>query len=90
LTSQEDKTDQWPDEQLLERSTHLGRVLFSQDDDLLAIASLWQSHARVFSGVLYAHQLSAGIGTLVKDLEIVLSCCSAEELANQVNYLPLK
>jgi hypothetical protein len=42
------------------------------------------------SGVIYAHQLSAGIGTLVQDIELVLSCCAAGELANGVTYLPLK
>lgn len=84
LTSQEDGTDRWPDDRLLERSTELGRVLFSQDDDLLTLAAHWQQQGRPSSGVIYAHQLSAGIGTLVKDLELVLSCCAAAELANRV------
>ncbi len=90
LTSQEDGTDRWPDDRLLERSAELGRVLFSQDDDLLALAAAWQQEGRPSSGVIYAHQLSTGIGTLVKDLEHVLSCCSAAELAHRVTYLPLK
>jgi hypothetical protein len=33
LTSQEDGSERLPDDRLLERSTQLGRVLFSQDDD---------------------------------------------------------
>lgn len=90
LTSQEDGSDRLPDDRLLERSTQLGRVLFSQDDDLLALAAQWQQHGTPFSGVIYAHQLSAGIGTLVSDLELVLTCCSADELASGVTYLPLK
>ncbi|MCI0334522.1 MAG: DUF5615 family PIN-like protein [Planctomycetes bacterium] len=89
-TSQEDGSDQWPDDRLLERATVLGRVLFSQDDDMLRVAADWQRQGRSSSGVIYAHQLSAGIGTLVKDLELVLSCCTANELANRVTYLPLK
>jgi hypothetical protein len=90
LTSQEDGSAEWDDEQLLARSTILGRLLFSQDDDLLKFARAWQKAAAPFSGVIYAHQLSAGIGTLVRDLELVLSCCTAEELAGRVTYLPLK
>jgi hypothetical protein len=90
LTSQEDSSDRLPDDKLLDRSTALGRVLFSQDDDLLAVASDWQKQGKVSCGVVYAHQLSAGIGTLVRDLELLLSCSSAEELANRVTYLPLK
>jgi predicted nuclease of predicted toxin-antitoxin system len=90
LTSQEDGTDRWDDHRLLERATKLNRVLFSQDDDLLQLAARWQHQEKLSSGVIYAHQLSAGIGTLVKDLELVLSCCGADELANRVTYLPLK
>jgi hypothetical protein len=65
-------------------------VLFSQDDDVLALAAARQRQAQPFAGVIYAHQLGAGIGTLVKDLELVLSCCTAAELASRVTYLPLK
>ena len=68
----------------------IGAILFSQDDDLLALASLWQQETQPFAGVIFAHQLSAGIGSLVKDLELVPSCCTAAELANRVTYLPLK
>lgn len=90
LTSQEDNTDRWSDDRLLARSTVLGRVLFTQDDDLVKLAADWQQQERGSSGVIYAHQLRAGIGTLVRDLELVLSCCTASELANKVTYLPLK
>jgi predicted nuclease of predicted toxin-antitoxin system len=41
LTSQEDGTREAHDVVLLERATDLGRILFTQDDDLLAIASQW-------------------------------------------------
>lgn len=89
LTSQDDGATELPDEDLLARATELGRVLFSQDDDLLRIASEWQSSGTSFLGVIYAHQLSAGIGRLVQDLELVLVCCEFDELANRVTYLPL-
>jgi Domain of unknown function (DUF5615) len=90
LTSQEDGTDRWSDDRLLERSIELGRVLSSQDDDLIALAVHWHRQSRASTGVIYAHPMSAGIGTLVKDLELVLTCCTAEELAERVTYLPLK
>lgn len=89
LTCQEDNADQFPDPALLERSTLLGRVLFSQDDDLLKLASQWQQDGNRFSGVIYAHQLSGGIGELVKDIELVLKCCETHEIENRVNFLPL-
>jgi hypothetical protein len=37
-TSQEDGTDRFDDERLLQRATDLGRLLFTQVEDLLAIA----------------------------------------------------
>ena len=82
MTSQEDGSDRWSDERLLERATQFSRVLFSQDDDLLRLAANWQTASRPFSGVIYAHQTSAGIGTLVQDLELVLTCCTADELGS--------
>ena len=90
LTSQEDGSDRWTDSRLLERSTELGRVLFSQDEDFLALATEWQRQQKPFGGVVYAHQMSAGIGTLVGDLELVLSCFAAAEMVDRVIYLPLK
>lgn len=90
LTSQEDGSDRFPDDRLLARSTELGRVFFSQDDDLLSLAARWQQEGTDFCGVIYAHQLSAGIGALVSDLELLLTCCNADELKGSVTYLPLK
>jgi predicted nuclease of predicted toxin-antitoxin system len=37
LTTEEDRTTDWDDEQLLERAARLGRIIFTQDDDFLVI-----------------------------------------------------
>ena len=57
MTSQEDGTQEADDVALLQRATDLGRALFTQDDDLLAIAASWQQEGREFAGVVYSHQL---------------------------------
>jgi hypothetical protein len=62
LTAQLDGTTQLDDSALLDRATELGRVLFSQDEDLLAEATGRQRSGRFFSGVIYAHQLNITIG----------------------------
>ena len=90
LTSQEDGTSRAADEVLLERATQLGRILFSQDTDLLAIAQSWQSTGREFGGLFFAHQEGASIGRLIEDIELLAKCATREELANTVTYLPLK
>jgi len=55
VTAREDGTTTWDDDLLLERADRLGRVLFSQDDDLLAIARHWQGMGRTFAGLIYGH-----------------------------------
>jgi len=89
LTSQEDNTTEDEDEALLTRATNLGRLLFTQDQDLLTIAASWQGSGEPFVGILYAHQQGASLGRLVADIELLAACCVPEELSNRVTYLPL-
>jgi predicted nuclease of predicted toxin-antitoxin system len=89
LTSQEDDTTEKDDEFLLERASRLGHLFFTQDQDLLAIAASWQGSGQPFVGILYAHQQGASLGRLVADIELLATCCTPEELANRVTYLPL-
>ncbi len=89
LTAYEDGAAAWDDEALLQRATALGRVLFTQDEDLLAIAHRLQAEAVPFSGVVYGHQLRVSVGRCVADLELMARVCSPEELANHVEFLPL-
>jgi hypothetical protein len=84
LTSQEDGTREASDEELLNRSTALGRVLFSQDDDLLRIADEWQAAFKNFAGLVYAHQRGLSLGHCVKDLDLIAKCCSLSELKSQI------
>ena len=71
------------------RATKVGRVLFSQDEDLLAEATRWQHSGQSFGGVIYAHQLGITIGRAINDLEILAQAGSVAEFANRVEYLPL-
>ncbi|MBV9210195.1 MAG: DUF5615 family PIN-like protein [Acidobacteria bacterium] len=90
LTAQEDKAGELDDARLLNRATELGRVLFTQDDDLLREAARRQQTKEPFAGVIYAHQLNITIGQCIDDLEIIGQATKAEEWINQVMYLPLK
>ena len=57
LTAQADGTTELLDPALLDRAAELRRVLFSQDEDLLAEAARRQRDDIPFAGVVYAHQL---------------------------------
>ncbi len=51
LTAQEDGAARFEDPALLDLATELGRILVSQDDDLLQEASRRQARGERFSGV---------------------------------------
>jgi len=90
LTSQEDGTREVDDDVLLDRSTASGRVLFSQDKDLLREAQKRRQSGRPFGGIIYAPQLGVSIGQCIDDLELIAQCSEADEWLNRVDYLPLK
>ncbi len=89
ITCQTDGRIRATDEELLARATGLGRVFFTQDDDLLGIAARWTAGGRDFTGVIYCHQLAAGIGKIVSDLELIAKVMSEQELNKRVVFLPL-
>jgi len=91
LTAQEDGTARWSDPDLLDRATELARVLFSQDEDLLAEAARRQSRGVAFSGIIYVPQLGLSIADLLQCFEVSgqfparpsskLHSCSANTIA---------
>ena len=89
LTAYEDGHHRVPDAKLLDRAQVRGRVLFSEDDDLVAEAVLRQRDGRDFPGVIYAHQLRAAIGTVIDDLYLIATAGDSDDLANMVQFLPL-
>jgi predicted nuclease of predicted toxin-antitoxin system len=90
ITSQEDGTREFDDEPLLRRACELGRILVSQDTDLLQVVHDWQEKLQSFPGLIFSHQENASIGRLISDLELIAQCCPPEEVRGQVYYLPLK
>ena len=89
LTAEEDGAAMLDDPALLDRATHLGRVLFSQDDDLLAEAARRQRRGEPFGGVVYAHQLRISVGPCIQELELLAKVVAPAEMAGQVVFLPL-
>jgi hypothetical protein len=90
VTAQEDCTSRWADPALLDRATELGRVLFSQDLDLIVEAARRQRQGEFFAGVIYAPQLALNIGGFIKELELLAKAGEPIDFANTVQYLPLR
>jgi len=89
LTVQEDGAAEWDDDRLLQRATELGRVLVSQDEDLLREGVRRLNEHRDFCGIVYAHQLRVTVGQMVEDLELIAKATSKEEWSSKIEYLPL-
>lgn len=89
LTAQEDGAARLTDPALLDRAMQRGRVLFSQDEDLLAEAARRQRTGMTFAGVVYAHQLRVNTGRCIQDLELIAKVTAPADWRNWVEYLPL-
>lgn len=90
MTAEDDGTSRWDDDELLDRAMTVGRVLFTQDDDLLQEAARRQRRGQAFAGVIYAHQQNITVRRTIEDLELIAKVCEPSELANRVVFLPLK
>ncbi len=88
-TAQDDSAETLRDDELLERSTALRRVIVTQDIRFKAMAEQWQREGRAFSGLVFGHQLAATIGRFVNDLELIAKSTDPEEWTNAVEHLPL-
>src|SRR5262249_5926512 len=89
LTAEEDVTKRLSDPDLLDRATDLGRVLFTQDKDLLKEGAQRQQSGLAFSGVIYAHQERLTIGQCISELEVLCMAGEPGDFADLVTYLPL-
>ncbi len=59
-----------------------GRVIFTQDDDFLRLASSGKPHA----GIVYAPQHTP-IGEIIQTLMLIFQVLSAEEMVGNIEYL---
>lgn len=89
ITAHEDGSSDMDDSALLDRAGELGRILFTQDDDLLAEATRRQREGASFRGVIYAHQLKISIGICINELEIISKAGEPDDLTDRIQFLPL-
>lgn len=89
LTAQSDGSSRLEDTDLLDRAAVLGRILFSQDADLLREATRRQRSGESFAGVVYVHQNKLTVGQMIDDLELIAKVYEPHDLESRVEYLPL-
>ncbi len=88
VTAQELGLGEVDDGELLDQATHLGRVLFSQDEDLLGEANIRQATGERFAGLAFAQQRHLTVGKAVRDLDLLAKVLTPEEMENRIEYLP--
>jgi predicted nuclease of predicted toxin-antitoxin system len=59
------------------------RVIFSEDDDFLVLASQGVPHA----GLAYCHQNTRSIGQIVRALELIWEVYETAEMANRIEFI---
>ena len=89
ITAQEDAADTLSDDLLLKRASSLGRILVSQDDDLLREGAHLQRQGIEFAGIVYGHQRLVGLGQMVEDLTLIATATASSEWLSRIVYLPL-
>ncbi len=89
LTATDDGARQWDDTRLLQRATQLGRILVSQDVDLLVIAVDCQRRDIEFAGLIFGRQVQLTVGQAIRDLELIACVLTAAEMRNNVVHIPL-
>ena len=87
LTAQEDGMARLPDPEMLDRAGALGRILFSQDEDLIAEAVRRQRAGERFATVVFARQLDVSVGRCIADLEALAKAAQAEDAQGQIIFL---
>jgi hypothetical protein len=90
LTAQEDGTAQLEDRPLLDHAGTMGQVLFTRDEESFIAANGRQQRGEPFAGVIYGHQLPAGIGQCIADLELIAKAGEPSDFANRVWHLPFR
>lgn len=88
LTAQDDGMSEAADSDLLDRSTELGRIFFTHDNDFLKEAKRRLEAEVYFTSVVFAHQLKAPVGRCISDLELIARALDSEELGNRIDHIP--
>ena len=81
-----DKLGLTDEEQLIFASEEKGTI-FTHDTDFLRIASQWSDEGRTHYGVIYCHITAHGIGDCIRNLKILATVLTSEDMINHIEFL---
>ena len=62
-------------------------AIFTHDTDFLRIATQWIDEGKTHFGVIYCHQTAYGIGDRIRNLKILVTVLSADDMVNHIEFL---
>jgi hypothetical protein len=79
-----------PDSEILAWAADAGRILLTHDVSTMTRHALDRVRLeRPMPGVIAVHQ-RAGIGEVLEDLVLTVTCCAPEDLSQQILFVPLR
>jgi predicted nuclease of predicted toxin-antitoxin system len=87
ITAQDDGTTRVADPELIDRAMAMGRMLFSQDEDMLVEAVQRQRLSQPCATIIFAAQMDCSVGRCVADLEALAKAATIEDTLGQIIYL---
>lgn len=88
ITAQQDGAATLDDDELLLRSTLLGRVMVSQDTDMLREGRRFLLEGIEFGGIVYGSQRGLTIGQFVESLMLIAAATESHEWVGLIEYIP--
>jgi predicted nuclease of predicted toxin-antitoxin system len=62
-------------------------AIFTHDADFLRIAARWSDEGRTHCGVIYCHLNTYGIGDCIRNLKILATVLTSEDMINHIEFL---
>jgi predicted nuclease of predicted toxin-antitoxin system len=75
------------DEEQLIFASQEQAAIFTHDTDFLRIAAGWGEEGRTHKGVIYCHIATYGIGECIRNLKILATVLTSEDMINHIEFL---
>ncbi len=75
------------DEEQLIFASEEKSTIFTHDNDFLRIAAQWIDNGRTHCGVIYCHQNAYGVGDCIRNLKILVTVLTHEDMIDHIEFL---
>jgi predicted nuclease of predicted toxin-antitoxin system len=90
LTVQEDGYSGAEDSFLVGRAAALGRIIVSEDEDMIREAVLTMRQGKSTLGLFRGTRLSHNLGRAIEDLALAAMVYDPQDIANRIEWIPLR